>query len=106
MDKQTVIEAMKKTVDKFSHQIALKTKINDKWEEITWQAYYDQVRTTARAFMALGLGEGNTINILGNNCPQWFISDMAAIFAGAIPGGIYTTSSPEQCQYIAAHSQA
>lgn len=106
MEKQTVMEVMKKTVGNFSNRIALKTKINGKWEELTWQAYYDQVRTTARAFMALGLGEGNTINILGNNCPQWFISDMAGIFAGAIPGGIYTTSSLEQCQYIAGHSQA
>jgi long-subunit acyl-CoA synthetase (AMP-forming) len=31
---------------------------------------------------------------------------MAAIFAGAVPGGIYATNSSEQCQYIAGHSQA
>ncbi len=106
MEKRTVMEVMRNTVDKFGSGIALKNKINGQWEETTWQAYYDQIRTTARAFMALGLEAGNAINIIGDNCPQWFISDMAAIFAGAIPGGIYATSSPEQCLYIAGHSGA
>lgn len=56
--------------------------------------------------MALGLEAGKGLSILGNNRPQWFISDLAAIFAGAVPGGIYTTNSPEQCHYIAEHSEA
>jgi long-subunit acyl-CoA synthetase (AMP-forming) len=106
MEKRTVMEVMKNTVDKFGSKVALKAKINGRWEETTWQAYYDQIRTTARAFMALGLEAGTAINIIGDNCPRWFISDMAAIFSGAIPVGIYATNSPEQCLYIARHSQA
>jgi long-subunit acyl-CoA synthetase (AMP-forming) len=86
--------------------VALKTKIGGEWEEMTWGEYYDQVKITARAFIALGLEKGKAISILGNNCPQWFISDLAAIFAGAVPGGIYTTNSPEQCKFIASHSEA
>ena len=97
---------MKKTVDAFGNKVALKTKINGNWEEMTWKQYYDQVRITARAFMALGLEKGKGVSILGNNCPQWFISDLAGIFAGAVPGGIYTTNSPAQCHYIAEHSEA
>ncbi|MDA3898035.1 MAG: AMP-binding protein [Desulfobacteraceae bacterium] len=104
--KTTIMEAMKSTVDKFGNKVALKTKINGEWTEMTWNEYYNQVRTTARAFIGLGLEVGNAISILGNNCPQWFISDLAGIFAGGVPGGIYTTNSPEQCQYIAEHSEA
>lgn len=106
MKKVTIMDAMKKTVDAFGNKVALKTKINGKWEEMTWKQYYDQVWVTARAFMALGLEKGKGVSILGNNCPQWFISDLAGIFAGAVPGGIYTTNSPEQCHYIADHSEA
>lgn len=104
--KKTVMEAMKTTVDKFGGKVALKYKVNGNWEETTWKSYYDQVLVTARAFMALGLEKGKAVSILGNNCPQWFISDLAAIFAGAVPGGIYTTNSPEQCHYITEHSEA
>ncbi len=104
--KTTVMAVMKATAEKFGEQTALKMKINGNWEATTWRQYYDQVRTTARAFMTLGLEQGKAVSILGNNCPQWFISDMAGIFAGAVPGGIYTTNSPEQCRYISAHSEA
>ena len=104
--KKTVMEAFKETADKFGDRVALKFKTGGQWEETTWKDYYKQVRITARAFMALGLEKGKAVNILGNNCPQWFISDLAGVFAGAVPGGIYTTSSPEQCHYIAFHSEA
>ncbi len=104
--KTTIMEVMKGTVDKYGNKVALKTKINGEWTDMTWNEYYNQVRTTARAFIGLGLEVGKAVSILGNNCPQWFISDLAGIFAGGVPGGIYTTNSPEQCQYIAEHSEA
>jgi long-subunit acyl-CoA synthetase (AMP-forming) len=104
--KKTIMEVMKSTAEKNRNKVALKTKIGGEWEEMTWGEYYDQVKITARAFIALGLEKGKAISILGNNCPQWFISDLAAIFAGAVPGGIYTTNSPEQCKFIASHSEA
>ncbi len=104
--KKTIMEVMKSTAEKNRNKVALKTKIGGKWKEMTWGEYYDQVKITARAFIALGLEQGKAVSILGNNCPQWFISDLAAIFAGAVPGGIYTTNSPEQCKFIAGHSEA
>lgn len=104
--KTTVMAVMQATAEKFGEQTVLKMKIDGDWQVTTWRQYYDQVRTTARAFMTLGLKKHKAVNILGNNCPQWFISDLAAVFAGSVPGGIYTTSSPEQCRYIAAHSEA
>ncbi len=100
------MEAFKETVDKFGDRVALKHKVGGQWKETTWREYYNQVRVTARAFMALGLEKGKAVSILGYNCPQWFISDLAGVFAGAVPGGIYTTNSPDQCQYIASHSEA
>lgn len=104
--KSTVMDVMSDTVAKFGSNIALKHKRGGTWESMTWREYYHAVTITARAFMALGLEKGKAVNILGNNCPQWFISDLAAIFAGAVPGGIYATSSSEQCRFIAQHSEA
>jgi len=100
------MEAFKETADKNASRVALKHKVGGQWKETTWKDYYQQVRTTARAFMALGLEKGKAVSILGNNCPQWFISDLAGVFAGAVPGGIYVTNTPDQCQYIASHSEA
>ncbi|MEK7485005.1 MAG: AMP-binding protein [Planctomycetota bacterium] len=97
---------MEQTAKKWGSKNALNIKKEGKWVGMTWQEYRDQVRLYARAFMALGLEPKGAIAIIGNNCPQWFIADIAAIYAGAIAAGIYTTSSPEQCQYIAEHCDA
>ena len=104
--KITIMECMKKTVEANAEKPALVEKIKGQWHAITWEAYYRQVRTAARAFMALGLEPGKSVGILGNNCTAWFISNLASIFAGGIPTGIYQTSSPEQCHYIAENSRA
>ena len=104
--KTTIMETMAVTAKQFRDRVALKTKIDGTWQDMTWGDYYAQVRMVARAFMALGLEKGKGLSMLGNNCPQWFISDLAGIFAGAVPGGIYTTNSPAQCHYIAEHSEA
>ncbi len=104
--KTTVMELLRQTVAARGEQPALKHKRNGRWETLTWKDYETQIRMVANAFIALGLEPGKAVSILGNNCPQWFISDIAAIYAGAIPGGIYTTSTSEQCHYIAEHSEA
>ena len=104
--KTTVMDTFGQTVEAHGDQAALKHKQNGRWETLTWKDYDTHVRTTAKAFIALGLEAGKAVSILANNCPQWFISNLAAIFSGAIPGGIYTTSTPEQCHYITEHSEA
>jgi len=76
------------------------------WKPTTFKAYNAQVRTAARALMALGLKPGGTVCILGYNCPEWAILDLAAMAVGGVPAGIYTTCSPEEVQYIVHHAEA
>ncbi|XP_008205010.1 very long-chain-fatty-acid--CoA ligase bubblegum isoform X1 [Nasonia vitripennis] len=72
----------------------------------SYKEYESQVRTVAKAFLHLGLERHHSVCILGFNAPQWFISDIAAIYAGGFAAGIYTTNSPEACQYCAESSRA
>jgi len=104
--KKTIMEEFAQTVERFGDKPALMSKKDGEWTGMTWKQYDERIRITARAFMALGLEPGKAVSIMGYNCPQWVISDLAAIFAGAVPGGIYTTNSPDQCEFIAGHSEA
>ncbi|MFO0749174.1 MAG: AMP-binding protein [Myxococcota bacterium] len=81
-------------------------KPDARWQELTWQDYHAKVRLAAKAFIKLGLEPGQGVSIIGYNCPEWFIADIGAIYAGGVPAGIYTTSSAEQCQYITDHCDA
>ncbi len=76
------------------------------WRAVTWKTYVEQVRTAARALMALGLEAGQTVSILGFNRPEWVIFDLACMAAGGAPAGIYTTCSPPEVQYIIHHAES
>ncbi len=103
---QTIMTVLEASAAKYAALAALKTKNQGQWQTTTWAEYRTETRLVARALMALGLGPKEGLAIIGDNCHQWFISNIAAIYCGAIPAGIYTTSSPEQCQYIADNCNA
>ncbi len=85
---------------------AMRVKRNGSWQTTTYGQYRDQARRVARALIALGVGPGQGVVILGYNAPEWLLADIGAILAGACPAGIYTTSSPEQVQYVTHHCDA
>jgi long-chain acyl-CoA synthetase len=84
------------------------------WQATSWQSYNDEVRQAARALLTLGLGrrhdsgegDASCVCILGFNRPEWAIMDFAAMTAGGVPAGIYTTCSAAEVAYIVGHTDA
>ena len=64
------------------------------------------IKTAAKGFIKLGLRETHAVAIMASNCPEWFTTSYASIFAGGIPFGIYQTSSPGIASYICQNSSA
>jgi long-chain acyl-CoA synthetase len=87
-------------------QIAYQAKQEGRWHATTWKQYAEQIRTVARALVALGMPRHGTVAILGFNRPEWVIFDHAAMLAGGAPAGIYTTCSPDEVHYIIHHAEA
>ncbi len=85
---------------------AHRVKSDGTWEAIDWATYADEVRASAKALIALGVEPGTPVNILGFNRPEWVVMHVGAIAAGAVPAGIYTTSSPLECLYIIGHCES
>ncbi|HEX4451138.1 MAG TPA: long-chain fatty acid--CoA ligase [Kofleriaceae bacterium] len=86
--------------------IAYQAKVDGRWQPTTWNTYAEQIRTAARAMIALGLPRGGKVAILGFNRPEWTIFDHAAMMAGGCPAGIYTTCSADEVAYIVHHSES
>ena len=76
----------------------------DKWNALTWQQYDDMCRNAAMGYLELGLNPLDGVTIYGFNSYQWFVSEIAAIFAGGIAAGIYPTDTPEQFDFKMNHS--
>jgi long-subunit acyl-CoA synthetase (AMP-forming) len=101
---QTVWSVLESTAAEHPDRPAMKTKENGAWRAVSWREYREQAALAARGFLSLGLAPGQGVAILGFNRPEWFLADVGAIAAGGLPAGIYSTSTPEQIRYIAAHA--
>ena len=82
------------------------TKEGGSWKMTTWRQYAAEVQRAAKALIALGLEPGCTVSIIGFNRPEWVVMDVACMAIGGAPAGIYTTSSPEELQYIVHHAES
>ncbi|XP_040010735.1 long-chain-fatty-acid--CoA ligase ACSBG2-like isoform X3 [Xiphias gladius] len=102
----TIHQMFLETVESYGDSPALVSKKEGEWVTLTWRQYYEQCRAAAKSFLKLGLERYHGVGILGFNSPEWFISDIGCILAGGLATGIYTTNSPEACQYVAANCEA
>jgi long-subunit acyl-CoA synthetase (AMP-forming) len=105
-DKRTVMQVMEATAKKHGDKPALRHKQGGSWRTETWAEYREHVRAAAKSLIKLGLEPSHGVAIIGFNCPQWAIVDVATIYAGGCPAGIYTTSSADQCKFVASHSDS
>ncbi|XP_021461214.2 long-chain-fatty-acid--CoA ligase ACSBG2 [Oncorhynchus mykiss] len=102
----TIHQMFLKTVNIYGDLPAVASKKEGQWVTLTWREYYQQCRAAAKSFLKLGLERYHGVGILGFNSPEWFISDIGCILAGGFAAGIYTTNSPEACQYVADNCEA
>ncbi len=103
---ETIMSVLERTARNQGDRPAMRVKDGGEWRTTTWKEYRDQAWLAARGFLRLGLAPGQGVAIMGFNRPEWFLADIGAIAAGGIPAGIYTTNTPDQCQYIADHAEA
>jgi long-chain acyl-CoA synthetase len=105
-DRDTIPHRLLRHAANTPSKIAYQVKVDGRWQPTTWQTYAQQVRTAARALIALGFPAGGKVAILGFNRPEWVILDQAAMMAGGAAAGIYTTCSADEVQYIVHHCEA
>ena len=106
MAPDSTVHRLLRTAEKRPAHPAYAVKRGSFWEATSYRDYANEVRTAGRALMALGLPKGGATCILGFNRPEWVIFDLATMAAAGAPAGIYTTSSPDEVQYIVAHTEA
>lgn len=103
---QTVCSLFQEAVRRTPDLEALKWKVGETWNALTWRQYGEQVRHLANGFSALGLKPGEFVNILAANRPEYYVTDLAVLHAGAVPVSLYNTLAPEQIEYIVNHCEA
>lgn len=82
----SVPDAFARTVENYPNHKAMmfKNEITNEWIGITFKEYKERVEMMAKVFIMLGLERHGVVAILGINCVEWFISELAAIHAGLV----------------------
>jgi long-chain acyl-CoA synthetase len=95
-----------KQVENKHDRVALRRKEHGIWKRMTWKEYGSRVQKAAAGLLALGLGPGDRVAILGENRPEWLICHLAVMSIGCVTCGVYSTSAPEQVAYVLGHSES
>lgn len=81
-------------------------KINGTYEPWSWSRVADEVNNIAAVLAKQGIARGDRVMLVAENRPEWFISDLAILQAGAITVPAYTTNTVEDHRHILEHSGA
>ncbi|CAM3550622.1 long-chain fatty acid--CoA ligase [Aeromicrobium ponti] len=87
-------------VYKDGSQVALREKEFGVWNELTYAAFLGQVKNFSLGLATLGFERGDKLAIIGDNRPEWVISELAAQSLGGISVGIYQESLSTELGYI------
>lgn len=101
----TLPKQLRDNVDRFPNRVALREKRFGIWQSYTWQQYLERVRDFALGLHVLGFQRGDFIGVLGDNRPEWVISELAAQSMGGASMGLYQDSTPEEVGYLISQAE-
>ena len=98
-------EIFMEKVKSVPEKVILRYKKDEKWQDVTWQDYYDTSSKIASGLIALGMNSNDVVNIFSNSRVEWAFADMAIMLAGGVDVAIYQSNTPDEAEYIISNSE-
>ncbi len=103
---KTIADMLPLAVERFGDKPAQRYKVGDDWKDVSYAELGRTVREVSLGLVELGLEPGDKISILAHTRPEWTQASFGILTAGCTLVTIYQTNSPEECQYVAGHSES
>ena len=103
---ETLPKLLVRNAQRFGDRTALREKEFGIWRPISWAAYLDAVREFSLGLASLGVRRGDKVAIIGDNRPEWVMSELAAQAAGGASVGLYQDSNLNEVAYVIDHCDA
>jgi long-chain acyl-CoA synthetase len=100
---KTMLHVLHEQGAKLGDRPALWSKRGGSYKAISWNEYGERVKHLALGLRQLGFSQGSALTILSFNRAEWVVAELAAMALGGAAVGIYTTSSPDQIEYVTSH---
>jgi long-chain acyl-CoA synthetase len=103
---KTIADMLPLAAERFGDQPAQRYKVGDQWQDISYGELGTIIREVSLGLVDLGLKPDDKIAILAHTRPEWTHACFGILCAGCTLVTIYQTNSPEECQYVAGHSES
>jgi long-chain acyl-CoA synthetase len=97
---QSIFHLFRDQVDNRGHATAALVKRDGAYREVTWQTMGQDADQVSRSLIALGVQQGDRVNIMCKTSYEWCAIDMGILGAGAVTVPIYTSLLPDEIQFI------
>ncbi|KWW41752.1 MAG: AMP-dependent synthetase and ligase [bacterium F083] len=93
-------------VEKFGKKkVMFACKVDGAWKKYISRDFIKMTDTISQGLIGLGVGKGDRVAVVSNNCPQWNMVDFAVQQIGAILVPIYPTVRQSDFEYILNHAE-
>ncbi len=103
---RNLIDLILQNADRFPQRPALREKRYGVWTPTGWKEFSAAVESFSMGLKALGLGEKETVAIIGDNKPHWITAEFGTIAAGGVVTGMYADCLAEEALYLISYSDA
>ncbi len=95
---------LSRQIRKERDRVAIREKDYGIWQSYTWEDYWNHVHLFALGLAALGFRRGDALGVIGDNRPQLYWAEVAAMCLGGVPVPLYQDAIEKELQYIIEHS--
>lgn len=100
METLRLFDLLPRYAEKFNKPDMLAAKVNGKWVKHSSSEVTEMANLISYGLLQMGIKIGDRISIISNNRPEWIITNMGLMEAGAINVPIYPTISENDLIYI------
>jgi long-chain acyl-CoA synthetase len=102
----TIADLIEVAARSYGDSPAIRYKQDGAWKDVSYAELGEIVSEVGRGLIDLGIEPGDRVAILCQTRPEWTYADFGITSAGAVAVPIYSTNSPEECQWVAGNSEA
>ncbi|MGF1725188.1 AMP-dependent synthetase/ligase [Photobacterium nomapromontoriensis] len=95
-----IVNRIRSQIERLGGQVALRHQVAEKWQDISWAEFGEQIHQLALAMLGHDLKIQDKVGIFSNNMPRWTVADFATLYNRAVTVPIYPTNTPQQAAYI------
>ena len=101
---KSLIQFFEESVEKYSNNVYLWEKPNDKYEGTTYGETRKQVYEFAAGLIKLGIKKGDRLSLISEGRNSWVIGEMGILYTGAMNVPLSVKLNPDEIKFRINHS--